>query len=104
PSCVPLRHVVIEQLSQESRIERRLPSDRAPPSTDPEQLRFAHGRPGRVQDGRAEAPQPIPPSDRLEKIHPAAINYAWEEAPMRMVLAIAALKVEMPSGRSLPLA
>jgi hypothetical protein len=21
-----------------------------------------------------------PPSDRLEKIHPAAINYAWEEA------------------------
>src|ERR1700731_3132682 len=56
-----------------------------------EQLRFAHGRPGRLQDGRAEAPQPIPPSDRLEKIHPAAINYAWEEAPMRMVLAIAAL-------------
>ena len=56
-----------------------------------EQLRFAHGRPGRLQDGRAEAPQPIPPSDRLEKLHPAAINYAWEEAPMRMVLAIAAL-------------
>jgi hypothetical protein len=56
-----------------------------------EQLRFAHGRPGRLQDGRAEAPQPIPPSDRLEKIHPAAINYAWEEARMRMVLAIAAL-------------
>jgi hypothetical protein len=74
------------------------------PDTDPEQFRFAHGRPGRLQDGRAEAPQPIPPSDRLEKIHPAAINYAWEEAPMRMVLAIAALKVEMPSGRSLPLA
>src|SRR3984893_8224227 len=61
------------------------------PDTDPEQLRFAHGRPGRLQDGRAEAPQPIPPSDRLEKIHPAAINCAWEEAPMRMVLAIAAL-------------
>jgi hypothetical protein len=35
--------------------------------------------------------QPIPPSNGLEKIHPAAINYAWEEAPMRMVLAIAAL-------------
>jgi hypothetical protein len=33
----------------------------------------------------AEAPSP---SDRLEKIHPVAINYAWEEAPMRMVLAI----------------
>ena len=56
-----------------------------------EQLRFVHGRPGRLPDGRAEAPQPIPPSNGLEKIHPAAINYAWEEAPMRMVLAIAAL-------------
>jgi hypothetical protein len=56
-----------------------------------EQLRFAHGRPGRLPDGRAEAPQPIPPSNRLEKIHPAAINYAWEEAPVRMVLVIAAL-------------
>ena len=31
------------------------------------------------------------PLHRLEKTHPAAINYAWEEAPMRMVLAIAAL-------------
>ena len=35
---------------------------------------IAHGRPGRLQDGRAEAPQPIPPSDRLEKLHPAAIT------------------------------
>jgi hypothetical protein len=34
---------------------------------------------GREQDGVAVG------------IHPAAINYAWEEAPMRMVLAIAAL-------------
>jgi hypothetical protein len=34
---------------------------------------------------------PIPLSNRLEKIHPATINYAWEEAPMRMALAIAAL-------------
>ena len=39
----------------------------------------------------SRGPSTNPPSDRLEKLHPAAINYAWEEAPMRMVLAIAAL-------------
>ena len=32
-----------------------------------------------------------PPFGQTGEIHPAAINYAWEEARMRMVLAIAAL-------------
>ena len=47
-------------------------------------------RPRRFDRHHYRGPYLLSPA-RLEKIHPAAINYAWEEAPMRMVFAIAAL-------------